>query len=362
MSLIKRMENIQRFLEEKKIDILLLDDSISLYYLTNLHLSSGIFLISKHESCLLVDGRYLAVASLECPYPVKPLEENIILEFFNEHGANLDKKIAFDSQNTSYKSYLKLQKLVDNLKEEKKVINFQLIPIDNPLKDFMLIKDSQEISSMKKSANLTWRAFEHICLFLKEGITEIEVALEFEVFCRKNGAESLSFQPIIAFGKNTAFPHHKVSSAKLKENDAILIDIGVVVESYCSDMTRMVFFGDGVTEIEKLYSIVRKAQNKALSICKPGLKIGELDKAAREIMAQDNLESLFVHSLGHGVGLQVHEYPRIKIDGEDKNLTLKPGMVITIEPGLYDPKVGGARYEDMILITQDGYENFFSSV
>ncbi len=362
MSFVKRMERVQKYLDENKLDILLVDDHISLLYLTGLHLSAGILLISKSHIRLLVDGRYLAVAKSKSPYPVTSLDEEVILEFFNEHGANLSKKIAFNSQKTSYKSYLKLVKLIDRLKEQKKVIDFKLIPVDDPLKNLMLIKDAEEISSMKKAANLTWRAFEHICLFLREGLTEKDVAIEFELFCKKNGAQALSFQPIIAFNKNTAFPHHNSSDTKLQKNDAVLIDVGVVVDDYCSDMTRMVFLGEPPADIQRLYSIVKRAQNRALSVCKPGTRVGDLDKMAREVMAEEGVEKLFVHSLGHGVGIQVHEYPRIKWDGEDKDLLLKPGMVITIEPGLYDPEVGGARYEDMVLITQEGYENFFSSV
>lgn len=362
MSAVKRVENIQNAMEKMGVDVLLIDDSTSIYYLTNLQMSAGILLIAKKEIQLLVDGRYFAVAEKHSPFPVGPLEASMIEEFFAAHGSNLSKKIGFNSQKTSYNSFQKLSELVHKVKERKKVIDFQLVPINNPLKSFMALKDSSEIQKMKQAALLTWRAFQHICTFLQVGISEEEVALEFEIFCRKNGASAMAFPPIIAFGQNTAYPHHISGRTSLRENEEVLIDIGVILDHYCSDMTRMIFLGEYSKEVEALYLLVKKAHQKALSLCRPGVCLSELDVQVRKVFAEQGMDHLFPHSLGHGVGLQVHEYPRISLDGDDKDVVLQPGMIVTIEPGLYDPKIGGARYEDMILITQNGYENFFSSV
>lgn len=169
----------------------------------------------------------------------------------------------------------------------------------------------------------------------------------------------MSFDPIIAFGKNTALPHHHPGDTKCKENDIILCDLGVVLDDYMSDMTRVNFVGKSDPELLHLFEVNRAAQRNALSKCRPGALLKELDLAAREVMAKAGLEEYFIHSLGHGIGLEVHEYPRIKFDGLDCNLKLEPGMAITIEPGLYLPGKGGVRYEDTVIITQEGYMNLY---
>jgi Xaa-Pro aminopeptidase len=169
----------------------------------------------------------------------------------------------------------------------------------------------------------------------------------------------MAFEPIIAFGANSALPHHRASETKLKAGDVILIDIGVVLNNYRSDMTRVILPKKPSAFVKQIYTIVREAQQAALDLCKPGVPLKALDLATREVMRKADVETHFVHSLGHGVGLDIHEYPRIKFDGEDKEVILKPGMVITIEPGLYFPKQFGVRYEDTIAITKTGYENFY---
>jgi Xaa-Pro aminopeptidase len=212
---------------------------------------------------------------------------------------------------------------------------------------------------MKKSAALVWKGFEHIRRSLKVGVTEKELALSFEIFCRKQGAEKLSFDPIIAFGKNTAYPHYRAGDVKLKKDQLVLIDIGVVVDHYHSDMTRTVFFGNPDPRLVLLETVVKKAHAAALKLCKVGTKVGDLDKAARQVIEKAGLKELILHSLGHGIGLETHEFPRLKYKGEDQSTLLQEGMVITIEPGLYLPGVGGVRYEDTIVITSKGYTNFY---
>jgi Xaa-Pro aminopeptidase len=196
---------------------------------------------------------------------------------------------------------------------------------------------------------------------LKKGITEKEVARRFEIFCLEKGAEGLSFTPIIAFGKNGAMPHYRSQDVVLKEGDAVLIDIGVVLDNYHSDMTRVLFYKKKNRYLSHLYEIVKKAQKNALKLCRPGVKLKELDLAARKVMREEKVEDLFLHSLGHGIGLQTHEFPRIKYNGDDRDVVLQSGMVFTVEPGLYVPGKGGVRYEDTIVITPSGYKNFYPS-
>jgi Xaa-Pro aminopeptidase len=238
-------------------------------------------------------------------------------------------------------------------------LEVKLIPVTHSFKTLRAIKEKQEIVLMKKSAALLWKGFQFLRKALKKGVTEKELATRFEIFCLENGAERLAFEPIIAFGKNGAMPHYRSQNVKLKDGDAVLIDIGVVLNNYHSDMTRVVFYKKEDPYIRHLYDIVKRAQMSALKLCRPGTKFKELDLAARKIMREEGVEDLFVHSLGHGIGLETHEYPRIKFDNEDKDVVLESGMVFTVEPGLYVPGKGGVRYEDTIVITPTGYANFY---
>ena len=236
----------------------------------------------------------------------------------------------------------------------------QSIPEPSLFKTLRLIKDAGEIEKMKQSAHLAWKGYEWILSALKVGVTEKEIAKGFEIFCLQSGADCLSFDPIIAFGSNGAMPHYHPQDIPLTKEDPVLIDIGVVLDYYHSDMTRVFFPASQKTgKIHHFYTLIQKAQKKALSLCRPGVKLGTLDAAVREVFRAEDVESLYVHSLGHGIGLQTHEFPRIKHDNEDKDLVLEPGMVFTVEPGLYLPGTGGVRYEDTIVITAHGYENFY---
>lgn len=355
MNYSKRIQNLQKDLLQKNIDLLILDDSISLIYLTGLHISFGKLFILKDKVKLFVDGRYIQAAKEKTDLDIDLINEKAISDFIVQNNI---KNISFDSSIITYHSFERLKSFLAKIKNNQNHLT-TLSPLLSPLKEFRAVKDLDEISVLKKAASITWKGFEHICLLLKEGMSEKEVALEFEIFVKKNGADSLSFSPIVCFGKNSAKPHHMPSNAKLKLNDIVLMDVGVKVNDYNSDMTRVVFFGKPDPTLEKIYAINKTAQANALSVCRPGHKLKDLDLAARQVLKQEGYEKEFVHSLGHGVGLEIHEFPRIKFNTEDKDIILKPGMVITIEPGIYIPDLGGVRYEDMIVITNDGYENFY---
>ncbi|MFI5333604.1 MAG: M24 family metallopeptidase [Chlamydiales bacterium] len=343
----KRLKGLLNQLDILGVDGCVVDAPVDLGYLTGLSLSTGWLIALKGEYILFVDGRYLQVAREKSPVPVRLLEEKNIQDFTK--GVPFA-KCAFDAQTTSFAEYQKLQ---------KRLPKYQLIEVDGLLKELRLIKDTFEQDALRRSAKLLWKGFQHLRKKIKSGITEKDLALEFEIFCRKQGAEKLAFDPIIAFGPNSAMPHYRSQDVGLKKGDVILVDIGVVVDNYRSDMTRTLFFGTPDPLLKKWQKIVKKAHDAALDICRPGVKLGELDAAARSEMTKEGVEVYYIHSLGHGVGLEIHEYPRIKVDGADKDLPLQPGMVITVEPGLYLPGKGGIRYEDTIIVTKTGYENFY---
>jgi Xaa-Pro aminopeptidase len=339
---LNRISKLQSFLKKWKVEGCLIESPLDLFYLTGLQLSLGILVVLQNKAQLFVDGRYIAFAKKNSPVPVELLSKEAAL-------LKQVSSLAFDSSVTTVERERQLKKLYSGI----------LTPLPQLLKQLRAIKDAAELKAMKKSAGVLWKGFEHVRRSLKVGITEKELALSFEIFCRKHGAEKLAFDPIIAFGKNSAYPHYRAGNAKLKKGEIVLIDIGVVVDHYHSDMTRTVFFGKADPRLILLDSVVKKAHAVAIALCKSGAKVGDLDKAARQVIQEAGLQELILHSLGHGIGLETHEFPRIKFQGEDHDAVLREGMVITIEPGLYLPGTGGIRHEDTIVITAKGYNNFY---
>jgi Xaa-Pro aminopeptidase len=188
-------------------------------------------------------------------------------------------------------------------------------------------------------------------------MTESEAALELDFFWKKRGGQGFSFDPIIAFGANSSMPHYRAGITPLKKGDTVLIDIGVMVNNYHSDMTRTVFFGEPHPEMRKIYNIVREAQTRALDAVKPGVHAGELDKAARGYIEAEGYGPQFSHSLGHGVGLEIHEWPFLRNRVPMADIPIKEGMCLTVEPGIYIEGLGGVRIEDSIIVTQEGYRS-----
>ncbi len=347
----QRVKKLKKLLKEESCDAIFINDPVNIYYLTGLDLSAGQLLVYSGGTYLIVDGRYLEVCKKKCPFIVrldsdgKGFEEVLSLK-----GCSKIKTLGFCSDRLSYQSYL-------HLKSKLKKFGIIAKALDKPVEEIRSVKDASEIILMKKAARLGSLGFDFVVSKLKEGIKEKELALELEFFWRKKGASKLAFESIIAFGPNSSMPHHKTGERKLKKGDPVLIDIGVYLNGYNSDMTRVVFFGEPKEEIKKIYDIVKTAQQNALDLCKPGIKIGELDKAARDYITTLGYGKNFSHALGHSIGIEIHEYPRVKGAKPDSEVLLKPGMVFTVEPGVYVPKVGGVRLEDTVAITKKGHDN-----
>ena len=331
-----RVIQVQQLLKKWSAEGCLIEHPLDLFYLTGLQMSAGALLILQKRAALFVDDRYLAFAKTSSPFPVYPLQEV---------SSHLRKVMVFDSRQTTVDRFEKLKAWKTEWKG-----------VSEPLKTIRAMKEKEEIKALAKSCQLLWKGFIYLKRRLKVGVTEKEIALEFELFCRKQGAEKLSFEPIIAFGKNTAYPHHRAGDTKLKKGDVVLCDMGVVVKGYHSDMTRTFFFGKGDRRLLEIDSVVKEAFTAALQLCQPGTRVGDLDAAACRIIQKAGFEKLLAHSLGHGIGLETHEFPRLKLKGEDDAILLQEGMVITIEPGLYLAGVGGVRHEDMVVITQNGHD------
>jgi Xaa-Pro aminopeptidase len=343
----KRIAFLQQSLKEKKIDAWIVQDPIDLYYLTGLSLSLGQLWVSSEQTLLFVDSRYLEEAKEKSPFQVGLTSSEAVSHFLQDQDV---KTIGFDGAKSSYQSVQELMEMESGLS-----LHWESYPFFTHA--LRKIKEEAEISLLKQSASLLWQGYLYLKTRLVEGITEKEVARQFEIFCLEHGAESLSFKPIVAFGENSAFPHYRAGERRLKKGDVVLIDIGVELQKYCSDMTRVVFFGSPDPLLQEWLSLVIEAQQKAFALCFPGTPVQELDQAARKVFQTAQVEPYFIHSLGHGIGLEVHEPPRIRYNVEAGNLM--PGMVFTLEPGLYLPGKGGVRYEDMVVVTKDGAERLF---
>lgn len=339
-----RLAKLQHQFALWQVDGCVVEDPIDLLYLLGLQLSLGTLIVTQKEARLFVDGRYLHAAQSKSPVPVSALSDSAFTQFIQESKIEV---LAFDSHFTTFSRYRKWVELTSKF-------TLNLKPIDSLLKELRAIKEAKEQQLLQESAELLVKGFHHLETKLETGITERELALEFEIFCRLQGAEKLAFDSIIAFGKNSAMPHYRSADIPLKLGDLVLIDIGVVFHHYHSDMTRVLFWGERDPLLEKMLGVAQAAQQAALIECLPGKRLEDLDFAARREMQKENMEEYFVHNLGHGIGLEIHEFPRVGSKTADKEVVLKEGMVITIEPGLYIPDKGGVRYEDMVLVTDKG--------
>lgn len=350
-----RIQKLQELLVEKQIDALIIEDSINLFYLTGFTLSAGTLVISQSSANLLVDGRYFEQCSkhpelrtfLSSEVPLKNLFQKVLPELST---------IAF-SEKTSYKNYRQLQGCIEEILKESPNRQLVSVPTEGLVEQLRLIKDEEEIQLLQRSAVLGSRGYDFVCQNLREGVTEKELANELEIFWKKERADGIAFSPIIAFGSSSSMPHYHVGDKQLKRGENVLIDIGVTMNHYHSDMTRVQFYGDPDPKMQEIYAVVKEAQQAALTICRAGISIAELDNAARKVIHDKGYGSYFPHSLGHGIGLEVHESPILRNSPPFNQMVLLPGMVITIEPGIYLPGLGGVRLEDTILITPNGYEN-----
>jgi Xaa-Pro aminopeptidase len=355
MDYLKRLTTLKQKLKELACDAILIEDKINLLYLTGQSVSTGALIVSDQDTAFLVDNRYFEICSQKAPCRVVLSDQTPLPKLLSSPAFSSIKTLGFDDENTSFKRYQELKKSVEELPEQANKI--QLVPLDNPVRHLRMIKDEEELAILKEAAGLGSQGFDYLCTLLKEGFSEAEMAIELEIFWKKRGSKGVAFDPIIAFGANSSMPHYRAGPTKLKKGMSVLIDIGVNDHHYHSDMTRVIFFGEPPAEIRKIYSIVEQAQQAALSLCRPGTLIGKLDETARGVIAAHGYAEYFSHGLGHGVGLEIHEEPAIRNKPPYKEMPLQPGMVITIEPGIYLPGIGGVRLEDSIAITDSGYDN-----
>jgi Xaa-Pro aminopeptidase len=337
-------DRIER-LRQRSGELFFIENPIDIFYLTGMTVSRGILCIYPKGERFFIDNRYL-----------DRYKNNSVIEVELSLPKNIEgflKSISTVIIDPQYTSVARYKELKEGLLFEKEIICERFI------EELRMIKDQYEIASMKKSAKLASEAMEFGKSILKEGVEEKKVVWEIEKYCREHGSEEMAFHTIVAFGENTAFPHYTAGNRMLKRGDAVLIDLGVTLERYTSDMTRSFLFKGYSEEYEKILAIVKEGQEKVLSLCKAGVSVDSLGEAACAFFQKLGVDLGLKHAIGHSLGLEVHEYPRLPpLTGE--KIFLKEGMVIAIEPGLYFEGKFGVRIEDTILVLKNGYENFTS--
>ena len=338
-----RISYLRDEISKSNIDTVLITDKENIRYYSGFTGTFAFLIINLDKSIIITDSRYTIRAGEECPdYEVYQLKSGD--NWINNISSSLkSKKIGFEGNNITF-----------NMLEQLKIkINKQV-----EWKDFStaitlgrIIKSDSEIKLIKDAINISDTAFNKVEKQIKPGITEKEISWEIEKHMRGLGAESPSFDTIVASGSNGSKPHHSPTDKKIKEGEGIVIDMGAKYQGYCSDLTRTIFLGEPDNQFKEIYSTVLRSQMIAIETVKPNMTGEDIDSIAREIINNEGYGDNFGHSLGHGVGIEVHEGPGV---GPNSKNIIKSGMIYTIEPGIYIEGWGGVRIEDMVLMTDTG--------
>lgn len=341
----QRLTRLREKFKENDIDGLLVTSNYNRRYITGFTGTAGVALITATSAKFITDFRYVDQASEQAvnfeivQHKASLLEE--VASQLNELGI---KKLGFEKAHVSYGQF-------EEFKQQFKEIT--LVPISGMIENLRLIKDDQEIKILKEAAQIADNAFAHIVKYIKPGLTELDVSNELEFFMRKQGAVSSSFDIIVASGIRSALPHGVATNKVIKKGELVTLDFGAYYKGYCSDITRTVAIGKPSSELEKIYNTVLEAQLKGMKGIKPGMTGKEADALTRDYITEQGYGEYFGHSTGHGLGMEVHEGPGLSMKSDT---LLEPGMVVTVEPGIYISGVGGTRIEDDTVITENGNE------
>jgi len=340
-----RLTKLREALATDGLDAILITQPENRRYLSGFTGSDGALLISQDQAVLATDFRYYEQVEKQAPdfrlAKVTARFETLLPELIQQVGA---KTVGFESAHLTVDQHQKWQKVAEG---------FELVPTKGLVERIRAVKDEGELGKIKKAIALSDEALAHIADFIEPGMTEKEVAWELEVFMRTRGAEKLVFDTIVGSGPNGAMPHATVSERVIQAGEPIVIDMGAMVDGYNSDMTRTICAGRPDDKFKEIYAIVLEAQLTAEQNIRPGMQGKQADGIARQVIEQAGYGENYGHGLGHGVGLAVHEKPGVGRLSED---VLEPGMVFTVEPGIYLPGWGGVRIEDIVIMRDDGVE------
>ena len=342
-----KFDKIQQLLERESLDALLVMSAENRRYLSEFTGSSGALIITKESRFLMSDFRYKAQGAEQAEEFEFILQEKGLLEsivsFMSSKGL---KRIGFEGEHVNYNTYSQLSK------------SFDVVPLTGEVEKIRLIKTDEELDLIIKACEIADQSYEYILTYVKAGMTELEVKNELEAHMTSLGASGPSFDTIVASGHRGALPHGVASDKVIEDGDMVTLDFGAWYKGYASDITRTFAVGSVSPEMEEIYNIVLESQLKSLDEIKAGMTGKEADSIARDVISAKGHGEHFGHSLGHGLGLEVHELPGLS---QKSTMTLEPGMVITIEPGIYVDGLGGVRIEDDAVVTEKGLKKLTHS-
>lgn len=342
-----RLQRTQAAIEQRRLHALLVSYLPNIRYLCGFTGSAGILLVTDRDRVLLTDGRYTEQAEVEVRGAKVKIVKKAALaaaaEWFQKHPRL--SRIGIEAAHMTVSDRATLGKTISR--------RARLVAAPPIIESQRVTKDAEEIAAIRKACGLGVDLLRILTSKLRPEVKESEVAGELEFAARRAGADQMAFPTIIASGERSALPHGRASSARIPAEAFVVCDFGVILAGYCSDMTRTIHVGRPQNQASSAYEAVKEAQQAALYAVKPGTTVGEVDHAARKLLYNHGLGKFFTHSTGHGLGLEIHEAPKVAAAQKD---VLRPGMVITIEPGIYLPGKWGIRIEDTVVVTETGCE------
>lgn len=350
--LLLKLSKVKKWLREKELDAFLISKPVHCFYLSGFTGTSGCLLVtnSPEKNFLITDFRYKEQAEAQAKGYELVLWKGSLFqtlgELFRQHGL---KKVGLDREEITLATY-------EGLKKGAAGVTF--FPLQDPCVELRRIKTTEELKLLRKAIEISDKAFLHILEFIHPGLTEREIALELEFFMRRWGGTRNAFETIVASQYRAALPHGVASTRTIQVGDLVMMDFGTVYQGYHSDLTRTLVIGEPDAQQWERYKLVLKAQEAVFQEIQPGMRACEADALARSVIEEAGYGENFGHSLGHGVGLEIHEGPNLSPRDET---ILEPGMIVTVEPGIYIPGWGGIRIEDMVVITPGGCERLTRS-
>jgi Xaa-Pro aminopeptidase len=339
-----RRTTLSERLAALEVDAILVTGLTNVRYLTGFTGSNGQALVGAEHSVFFTDGRYTEQSRHEVPDLNRVTYAGTFGEALRAEAARLGvRRLGFEAHVMSVRSHERLTAALQGV---------ELVACDDEVERIRWVKDDEELELLGRAQAVTDQAFDDVLDLLAVGVTEQQIARHLEALLRRDGADGLSFESIVAFGENAAEPHHEPGHRTLEEGDVITMDFGALFGGYHADMTRTVAFGEPASELKKIHDIVRQAQQAGIDAVREGVTGDVVDAAARDVIAGAGYGEAFGHGLGHGVGLDIHEGPRLGREFAEHQLPAK--AVVTVEPGVYVPGLGGVRIEDMVEVTAGG--------
>ncbi|MGH6628274.1 MAG: M24 family metallopeptidase, partial [Burkholderiales bacterium] len=335
-----RQQRLRALLKARRLPFLLVANPINIFYLTGFRGSAGAVVFGDSEARLWVDPRYTLQAHEQAQGVNVHEEKGSLLKAVGQWlGKKHPAAVGYDDSYLTCAAFRQLREAAPK--------SLRLKPASGLIEDLRCVKDPMEVDCIRQAGHLTAKVFEDIRSEIRPGVRESDLTAEIEYRMRRGGAEGAAFETIVASGLRSAWPHARASSKLLKESELVILDLGAILNGYAADMTRTIYLGVPDRRVRRLYNALLEAQRRAVEATVVGETTGDVDRAARRVLRHSRLDRFFTHSTGHGVGLEIHESPRV---ARGQKYRLQAGCVVTLEPGVYLEGFGGIRIEDTVLV------------